>query len=139
MNLEFIKPQNLGSLLMKSSQSNFNLRSPGSYLVRSYLITTVRYTNKTPEISATLMIISSIIIFIMRHIQTVLDSHSSSAPHFGQCPSQLLSLAHSTLIFVPHSQVCNLKRDLFHNNCRAKNGCLKSLMWSLSSPLESCL
>ena len=41
MNLEFIKPQNLGSLLMKLSQSNFNLRSPGSYLVRSYLITTV--------------------------------------------------------------------------------------------------
>ena len=41
MNLEFIKPQNLGSLLMKSSQSNFNLRLPGSYLVRSYLITTV--------------------------------------------------------------------------------------------------
>ena len=41
MNLEFIKPQNLGSLLMKSSQSNFNLRSPGSYLVCSYLITTV--------------------------------------------------------------------------------------------------
>ena len=41
MNLEFIKPQNLGSLLMKSSQSNFNLRSPGSYLVHSYLITTV--------------------------------------------------------------------------------------------------
>ena len=28
-------------LLMKSSQSNFNLRSPGSYLVCSYLITTV--------------------------------------------------------------------------------------------------
>ena len=42
MNLEFIKPQNLGSLLMKSSQSNFDLRSPGSYLVRSYLITTVK-------------------------------------------------------------------------------------------------
>ena len=43
MNLEFIKPQNLNSLLMKSSQSNFNLRLPGSYLVRSYLIsTTVR-------------------------------------------------------------------------------------------------
>ena len=41
MNLEFIKPQNLGSLLMKSSQSNFNLRSPGSYLIHSYLITTV--------------------------------------------------------------------------------------------------
>ena len=41
MNLEFIKPQNLGSLLMKSSQSNFNLQSPDSYLVRSYLITTV--------------------------------------------------------------------------------------------------
>ena len=42
MNLEFIKPQNLGSLLMKSSQSNFNLWSPGSYLVHSYLITTVQ-------------------------------------------------------------------------------------------------
>ena len=41
MNLEFTKPQNLGSLLIKLSQSNFNLRSPGSYLVRSYLITTV--------------------------------------------------------------------------------------------------
>ena len=41
MNSEFIKPQNLGSLLMKSSQSNFNLRLPDSYLVRSYLITTV--------------------------------------------------------------------------------------------------
>ena len=39
MNLEFIKPQNL---LMKSSQSNLNLRSQGSYLVRSYLITTVK-------------------------------------------------------------------------------------------------
>ena len=35
MNLEFIKPQNLGSLLLKSSQSNFILRSPGSYLVIS--------------------------------------------------------------------------------------------------------
>ena len=43
MNLEFIKPQNLGSLLMKSSQSNFDLRSPSSYLVRSYLIATVKY------------------------------------------------------------------------------------------------
>ena len=41
MNLEFIKPQNLGSLLIKSSQSNFDLRLPGSYIVRSYLITTV--------------------------------------------------------------------------------------------------
>ena len=27
---------------MKSSQSNFNLRSPSSYLARSYLIATVR-------------------------------------------------------------------------------------------------
>ena len=43
MILEFIKPQNLGSLLMKSSQSNFNLRSPDCYWVRSYLITTVNY------------------------------------------------------------------------------------------------
>ena len=42
MILEFIKPQNLDSLFMKSSQMNFNLRSPGSYLVRGYLITTVK-------------------------------------------------------------------------------------------------
>ena len=41
MNLEFIKPQHLSSLLMESSLSNFDLRSPGSYLVRSYLIATV--------------------------------------------------------------------------------------------------
>ena len=43
MNLELIKPQNLGSLLMKLSQSNFNLRSPNAYLVRSYLIATVHH------------------------------------------------------------------------------------------------
>ena len=53
MNLEFIKPQNLDSLLINSSQSNFNLRSPGSYLVRSYLITTVitwvQYKNKEAD------------------------------------------------------------------------------------------
>ena len=30
---------------MKSSQSNFNLRSPSSYLARSYLIATVSYYN----------------------------------------------------------------------------------------------
>ena len=31
------KPQKSGPWLMKSSQSNFNLRLPGSYLARSYL------------------------------------------------------------------------------------------------------
>ena len=36
-----IKPQNLCPWLVKSSQSNFNLRSPDFYWVRSYLITTV--------------------------------------------------------------------------------------------------
>ena len=41
MNLEFIKPQNLGPVLMKSSQSNFNLELPDAYLVHSYLIATV--------------------------------------------------------------------------------------------------
>ena len=49
MNLEFIKPQNLGSLLMKSSQSNLNLRSPSSYSVRSYLITTVKIKSYGPS------------------------------------------------------------------------------------------
>ena len=38
-----IKPQNLGPWLMKSSQSNLNLRSPSSYLARSYLIATVLF------------------------------------------------------------------------------------------------
>ena len=36
-----MRTQNLGSLLMKLSQSNFNLQSPDYYWVRSYLITTV--------------------------------------------------------------------------------------------------
>ena len=40
MNLEFIEPQNLGFLLIKSSQSNFSLRSPGSYLVCIYTTVT---------------------------------------------------------------------------------------------------
>ena len=48
MNLEFIKPQNVGSLLMKSSQSNFNLRSPSSYLAHSYLIATVINSKSLP-------------------------------------------------------------------------------------------
>ena len=55
MNLEFTKPQNLGYLLMKSSQSNFNLRSPGSYLVRSYLITTV------PKICIIMIIVTGLL------------------------------------------------------------------------------
>ena len=42
MNSGFTKPQNLGSLLMKPSQSNFDLRSPSSYLARGYLIDTVK-------------------------------------------------------------------------------------------------
>ena len=41
-----IKPQNLGLWLMKSSQSNFNLRLPSSYLARSYLIATVSIMKK---------------------------------------------------------------------------------------------
>ena len=45
MDLEIIKPQNLGSLLMKESQSNFNLRSPSSYWSRSCLIATVPQVN----------------------------------------------------------------------------------------------
>ena len=39
--LETIKPQTLGSLLIKLSQSNLNLRSSDSYFILSYLITTV--------------------------------------------------------------------------------------------------
>ena len=39
-----IRTQNMGSLLMKLSQSNFNLRPPDCYLVRSYLIATVLYS-----------------------------------------------------------------------------------------------
>ena len=40
--IKAIKPQNLGPWLMKSSQSNFKLRLPGSYLARSYLIAIVK-------------------------------------------------------------------------------------------------
>ena len=39
--LEAIRTKNLGSLLMKLSQSNFNLRLPDYYSVGSYLIATV--------------------------------------------------------------------------------------------------
>ena len=39
--LEPIRTQNLGVLLMKLSQSNFNIRSPDCYLIRNYLIATV--------------------------------------------------------------------------------------------------
>ena len=39
---EALKSQNLGPWLMKSSQSNFDFRSPSSFLVLSYLITTVK-------------------------------------------------------------------------------------------------
>ena len=41
--LEPIRTQNLGPLLMKLSQSNFNLRSPDCYFVRSYLIASYIY------------------------------------------------------------------------------------------------
>ena len=43
--LEPIRTQNLGSLLIILSQSNFNLRSPDSDLVRTYLIATVVLTS----------------------------------------------------------------------------------------------
>ena len=42
-----MRTQNVGSLLMKLSQSNFNLRSPDCYLVRSYLIATVQKNHET--------------------------------------------------------------------------------------------
>ena len=45
---EALKPQNLGPWLMKSSQSNFDLQSPSSYLACSYLIATV-LDNHTSE------------------------------------------------------------------------------------------
>ena len=44
-NDQAIRPQNLDPWLMKSSQSNYNLQSPGSYLARSYLIATVLLSN----------------------------------------------------------------------------------------------
>ena len=82
MNLEFIKPQNLGSLLMKSSQSNFNLRSSGSYLVRSYLITTVK---------------------IHENSELAVSELDVDTPQFGQT---LLGIA---IEFLPITQFFNLK------------------------------
>ena len=40
-----LKPHNLSPWLMKSSQLDFDLRSPSSYLARSYLIATVLSNN----------------------------------------------------------------------------------------------
>ena len=40
--IKTLKTSYLGPWLMKSSQSNSNLRSPGSYLAHSYLIATVQ-------------------------------------------------------------------------------------------------
>ena len=45
----YIRTQNLGSLLMKLSQSNFNLQSPDYYLVCSYQIATVYRSIFTPS------------------------------------------------------------------------------------------
>ena len=45
-----IKPQNLCLLLVKSSQSNFNLLSPDCYWVRSYLMTTVKIEIKKKHV-----------------------------------------------------------------------------------------
>ena len=41
--LKTIRPKNLGSLLIKWSQSNFNKRSPDSNLVPCYLITCLHF------------------------------------------------------------------------------------------------
>ena len=49
--LETIKPQTLGSLLIKLSQSNFNLRSSDSYFILSYLITTVLFSDEESNTS----------------------------------------------------------------------------------------
>ena len=53
---EPIRTQNLGSLLMKLSQSNFNLRSPDCYLVRSYLIATVHENVRKKQGSKNLLL-----------------------------------------------------------------------------------
>ena len=49
--LETIKPQTLGSLLIKLSQSNLNLRSSDSYFILSYLITTVLFSDEESNTS----------------------------------------------------------------------------------------
>ena len=56
--LEPIRTQNLGSLLKKLSQSNFNLRSSDSDMVCSYLIATV-YKNEKTEKDLTLSYMTS--------------------------------------------------------------------------------
>ena len=82
MNLEFIKTQNLGSLLMKSSQSNFDLRSPSSYLARSYLIATVPQKRKGEEM---LLVLSN-----TNHIKTLLFSFISMFEY--SCQQMLLEI-----------------------------------------------
>ena len=74
MNLEFIKPQNLGSLLMKSSQSNFNLRSPGSYLARSYLIAKlVVHISSLMHKKETNSSLKTLFLFVLFYIETEMD------------------------------------------------------------------
>ena len=78
MNLEFTKPQNLGSLLMKSSQSNFNLQLPSSYLARSYLIATVQ-------------IIKNFLTFIAKNaIQNIKSGVFENKPNFCELLWQTL-------------------------------------------------
>ena len=51
MNSKFIPEHDyFGPCLMKSSQSNFNLQLPGSYLARSYLIATVIFVSNFSQI-----------------------------------------------------------------------------------------
>ena len=51
INLETVRPQTLGSLLIKLSQSNFSLRSSDSYFILSYLITTVLFSDEESNTS----------------------------------------------------------------------------------------
>jgi hypothetical protein len=63
------------SLLMKSSQSNSNLRSPSSYLVRSYLFTTAVY----------IVLISSLLQFTIYSLAIFANIGSKPVPSSMKC------------------------------------------------------
>ena len=80
INLETVRPQTLGSLLIKLSQSNFSLRSSDSYFILSYLITTVLFSDEESNTST------------YREDSSRRPSSDNDAIRFEFCVSNFLSI-----------------------------------------------
>ena len=105
---------------MKSNQSNFNLRSPGSYLVRRYIITTVK-------ISLALLKMSQIN-YVSRnqlHCRANLNFGliSKKAKHYWALSTNFLFLFSCVIVFLDHVLLLDVwaqKFKLLQNSCMAK-------------------